>query len=442
MKKEKDILMIDFEKIEKTIKTNLWINYTTLGAMIHNIGLTFVNKEEIDACAYTNGKGIFINKAICATKEFKDLSKNNYLFIVAHELMHILTLTFERKQDRDHQLWNLATDYAINDMLLNNTTTKDKTEQSNPIGAMYYNKDLATKENPKGQVWLYDDKYTGKSAEEIYDDLLEEFKKQHNGKTPQEFDAEIDDAIRDFIDKASKGQKQIGDHKQMDGIDSKDIRRIKTRIQQALENSDKDFTKNSSAFQRAFDYLLKEPKFDWKGFLTNYLKNFIRDDFTWKKPNRRSSALGFILPGINIKASIKLGIAIDTSGSINNEEIEEFLSHISKIMKSFKEYNIDVWCFSTEVHENTLQHYTKHNNNIKTFQLDSFGGTDIACNFKWVKENKKDYDAFICLTDGYDNIDDLQFNSCPVIWGIISNNEFISPNGVKRANTIKIEFDK
>ena len=102
---------------------------------------------------------------------------------------------------------------------------------------------------------------------------------------------------------------------------------------------------------------------------------------------------------------------------------------------------MDVWCFSTQVHEDTLKSYNKSNQDqIVNYQLKSFGGTVIASSFDWINENKKDYDVFICMTDGYDCINDLEFNRCPVIWGITGNDDFQNPEGVKRAKTMRLEF--
>ena len=110
-------------------------------------------------------------------------------------------------------------------------------------------------------------------------------------------------------------------------------------------------------------------------------------------------------------------------------------------MHSFKSFNIDIWCFSTQVHEDTLKSYNKSNQDqLPNYKLASFGGTVIASSFDWIKENKKKYDVFICMTDGYDCIDDLKFDYCPVIWGITGNDSFQNPSGVQRAKMMRLEF--
>jgi predicted metal-dependent peptidase len=140
---------------------------------------------------------------------------------------------------------------------------------------------------------------------------------------------------------------------------------------------------------------------------------------------------------------MKIAIAIDTSGSIGNKELEEFFGHINKIMKSFKLFQVDVWCFSTIVHEDTFKSYTQSDSDITAQKISTTGGTDICANFEYLNEkNPTQYDCLILLTDGYDSLDKAQFNKYPVIWGIIDNKNFEAPKGVLNSIVMPIEFDE
>ena len=50
---------------------------------------------------------------------FKNLSKYDKVFTLAHEALHLALLTAERRQGRDPLLWNIATDCIINFLLMN-----------------------------------------------------------------------------------------------------------------------------------------------------------------------------------------------------------------------------------------------------------------------------------------------------------------------------------
>ena len=433
------MITVTKDEMQEAVNTKLWIKHSFLAAISARVGTEFV-ESDIPACGWTDGKGIFINwKYITEKEEYQNMSVDNLLFVICHEVGHLLNLTVDRRGSRDQQFWNFATDYSINSDLINNCDSHGKPK---PIGEMYYDDKLIKPDNPKGQAWLYDEKYRGMTCEQIYEKLMDDFKKDHNGKTPDQVRQEMDDAVDKWLEKHTGGQQQIDSHAEQESMDESDKGRIKAQVQAVQKQmGGQEAGKTDSFLERAFEFLFQEPPFDWRGFLNNYLKAFIKSDFTWKRPSRRSWGGGYILPGTDTNKHIKLGIAIDTSGSVGDKEVQEFLGHISKIMHSFKSFDIDIWCFSTRVHEETLVNYTKPTQDkIKDFKLESFGGTEIKSNFRWIEENKKKYDVFICMTDGYDYIDDLKFDYCPVIWGITGNENFTNPSGVQRAKMMRLEF--
>jgi len=426
------------DEVQEAVNTKLWIKHSFLAAMSARVGTEFV-EEDIEQIGWTDGKTISVNwKYISESEKYKDMSVDNLIFVICHEIGHLLNLTVDRRGGRHHKFWNFATDYSINSDLINNCDGHGKPK---PIGEMYYSDKLITPENPKGQAWLYDDKYRNMTCEQIYEKLIEEFKKDHGGKTPEQVEQEMSDAVDEWLKNHCQGD-QLDDHIPQDSMDETDKGRVKAQVEAVQKQmGGQQAGKVDSFLERAFEFLFQEPPFDWRGFLNNYLKAFLKSDFTWKKPSRRSWGGGYILPGSNTDKHIKLGIAIDTSGSVGDKEVQEFLGHIAKIMHSFKSFDIDVWCFSTKVHEETLKNYTKTSQDqIKNYELASLGGTEIASNFRWIEDNKKKYDVFICLTDGYDYIDDLKFDYCPVIWGITGNDNFQNPSGVQRAKMMRLEF--
>lgn len=426
------------DEVQEAVNTKLWIKHSFLAAMSARVGTEFV-EEDIEQIGWTDGKTISVNwKYISESEKYQDMSVDNLIFVICHEIGHLLNLTVDRRGSRHHKFWNFATDYSINSDLINNCDGHGKPK---PIGEMYYSDKLITPENPKGQAWLYDEKYRNMTCEQIYEKLIEEFKKDHGGKTPEQVEQEMSDAVDEWLKSHCQGG-QLDDHIPQDSMDETDKGRVKAQVEAVQKQmGGQQAGKTDSFLERAFEFLFQEPPFDWRGFLNNYLKAFLKSDFTWKKPSRRSWGGGYILPGSNTDKHIKLGIAIDTSGSVGDKEVQEFLGHIAKIMHSFKSFDIDVWCFSTKVHEETLKNYTKTSQDqIKNYELASLGGTEIASNFRWIEDNKKNYDVFICLTDGYDCIDDLRFDYCPVIWGITGNDNFQNPSGVQRAKMMRLEF--
>lgn len=98
--------------------------------------------------AATDGKSIVYNERF-----FDSLYFNQRNTLICHELLHILRGDHLRMQGRDHQLWNSATDYIINNILLK--------MGFEPI-----------------TNWLYDSKYDKMSAEDVYKILQDKSKEE------------------------------------------------------------------------------------------------------------------------------------------------------------------------------------------------------------------------------------------------------------------------
>ena len=77
--------------------------------------LPVINADGLGWCdtMATDGYYIYVNPAFCAT-----LTPKEIVFVFAHEVMHCILGHIDRRQDRQHALWNEAIDYATNLMLV------------------------------------------------------------------------------------------------------------------------------------------------------------------------------------------------------------------------------------------------------------------------------------------------------------------------------------
>ena len=101
------------------------------------------------------------------------LRKKEVEFLVAHEVLHVVYDHMDRRGTRDPQLWNIADDYAVNADL-----------KRHKVGEFI-----------RTVPCLYETKYDGKAAEEIYDDLMKNVQK-----------ISIDDLLDQMIDDHMDGQ--------------------------------------------------------------------------------------------------------------------------------------------------------------------------------------------------------------------------------------------
>lgn len=135
------------------IKRKLLIKYPTFGSVIAN--LEFKSNKDIST-AGTDGKVLLYNP-----KFVSDLSDKEKTFLFAHEVCHVAFEHIFRSEGKDSRLWNIATDSVINALLK---------QDGLPVieGAI----DIPEAVN-------YD-------AEEMYNKLLEENKRQQSSQENQQ----------------------------------------------------------------------------------------------------------------------------------------------------------------------------------------------------------------------------------------------------------------
>jgi predicted metal-dependent peptidase len=89
---------------------------------------------------------------------------------------------------------------------------------------------------------------------------------------------------------------------------------------------------------------------DWRQLLRMNIQSIIRNNFSFSRVNRKSQHSGAILPGLMNEETIDISIAIDMSGSISDSQAKDFLSEVKGIMDEYTDFNINLWCFDTQVY--------------------------------------------------------------------------------------------
>ena len=456
------------EELVEQAMISMVISYSTLAYMISKIGVEVVDDKSMPAVACTNGKAIYINKYAIDEMNSKktevdrkgkihniEIGRDELVFILAHELMHLLNNTHERgeklgiiKDDFSprgkamHELWNIATDFEINDLLYSNCGSDNK---SKPIGV-----------KPDWVCW--DSKYSGMPAEKIYEDLLQNSNMSQDGSMQFEaggmqftFDTNNNNngsnnsGSGDNTEGQSNGDGQQDNSKQngkqsnglsfgldkhMPFVDEQTKAEVMAKINEVMGG--KSQGTGMSAFDRALEMAFKPEPFNWRRALTRYIKSFMKDNYTWNKPSRAGIANGLILPSPHQTPRIHVAIAVDTSGSIGNKELKLLLNHVFTILTQFKSFVVDVWCCSTKVHEDTFVTYTAANKSeLANFKMQSTGGTDMSANLGFIKKKyiKKMPDVVLCFTDGYDDLngDTKTRTTYPIVWLIVDNKNFKKP---------------
>ena len=231
-------------------KTRLILEHPFIGTVAMN--MVFRVSDECPT-AMTNGKEVVLNPDFCGT-----LNDDELLFLVAHECFHPMLEHCVRRGDRDPMKWNVATDYVINQLLVDEK-----------IGTM-----------PKQGLLDRDIYDRGKGiSDKIYHLLPEMDKDKPNGGNEN---GEALDSCEDGGQSPAELEQQKAEWK--------------VKVAQASQSA-KMMGKLSANMQRLVGTLLK-PKVDWRDVLQRFVVKQRNDDRSFARPNRRFISQGLYLPSV------------------------------------------------------------------------------------------------------------------------------------------------
>jgi predicted metal-dependent peptidase len=334
--------------------------------------LKLVNADEWCATAATDGRNFYYN-----TRFIKMLRPKEVEFLFGHEVLHCVYDHFGRRGDRNPQLWNIADDFCVNADL-----------KKHHVGEFI-----------TSVPCLYDHKYDGMSAEEVYDILYEKADK-----------IDINDLLNKMIDDHLDGDDEQdgsgGDGDQQEGkgrpqLSKEERQQIKDEIKEAmLAAASASDAGNIPAGVKRLIKDLTEPKMDWRELLRMQLESTIKSDYTWMRASRKGWHMDAVMPGMKLDPMIDIALMIDASGSMDDAMLKDILSETASIMESFPAYRIHVASFDTEVY-NPQQYDSDNLEDITEYEIQGGGGTDFDCMFKYLKDNEIEPKRLVVFTDGY-----------------------------------------
>ena len=93
---------------------------------------------------------------------------------------------------------------------------------------------------------------------------------------------------------------------------------------------------------------------DWRSVIRAQVESSLKDDYTFMRPSRKSHSTNCILPGMDRAEKIEVACGIDLSGSIGQQQANDFLSEVRGILDQYEDFKLDVWCFDTEVYNHKV----------------------------------------------------------------------------------------
>lgn len=143
----------------------------------------------------------------------------------------------------------------------------------------------------------------------------------------------------------------------------------------------------------------------WQGFHSAILSS--KRHLTRMRPNRRT---GFQQMGSTRQFDTHLLVAIDVSGSITNEVLQDFYSSINRLFR-YGVVQIDVCQFDAELGPIVQMQRAQQEVTVK-----GRGGTSYQPLFDKIEDSKNDYDGLIILTDGQAPPPTVNKPRIPVLW--------------------------
>lgn len=138
------------------------------------------------------------------------------------------------------------------------------------------------------------------------------------------------------------------------------------------------------------------PRVDWREALQRLLKAKSKDDYSLRRPHKRSFTMGFIMPSLDAPRCGPLGFAIDYSSSIRQHEVDQFSAEVEDARATLNPEKIIVMIFTTSVVQ-----YLEFNPGepIELPPVRSGGGTDFAPPVIRMNECETPPEVLVYLTD-------------------------------------------
>ena len=153
--------------------------------------------------------------------------------------------------------------------------------------------------------------------------------------------------------------------------------------------------KLAGSLARLVDHML-QPSLPWRMMLARYLSYIARNDYSYMRPSSRRDGPA-IYPSLR-STEVNIVVVVDTSGSISNGEMSEFLSEINAI-KGQLSARITLLACDAELDSNCPWRYEPWEEVHLPEKLGGGGGTSFVPPFQWLKQQDIQPDLLVYFTD-------------------------------------------
>ena len=317
--------------------------------------------------ACTDGTRILYNPAFVAA-----LSRDQVMGLCVHEVLHCANMHHVRRREREPRRYNIACDLAINTLIV-------EAGFKLPAAGCFPG------EGPFAKL------KAGLSAEDYYP-LIPEQPKGGLGDDPG----------------------QCGGVTEPEGAQDADLAQGEADWQRNVAQARNLAEKTRGALPAGLARMIGralEPKIDWREVLRAFISRHAKNQYAWNPPNRRYVWQNLYLPSLRGQSISGIVLAVDTSGSIGEHELEQFAGEIEAICQ------LGATGLTILYHDAAIAGVQEWEPSEGSLVLDpkGGGGTSHLCVFNWIEKNKTDLSCLVCLTDMYSEFP-KQAPAYPVLW--------------------------
>jgi predicted metal-dependent peptidase len=408
---------LDIERIETKLaaaRTRLILDKPFLGALVLRLPMHQARPDWCPTTA-TDARAFYYNP------EYIDsLSIEQTQFMLAHEALHCALSHFARRQHRVQHRWDLACDYAVNPLLIDDGLKPPPNALTMPLYKGMTAEEIypLLDDNDQSETLdkhAYDAQGEGKDQAQGTDKGMREGDVSPGESTPQSGSegqgqdqagrAEGEPQDRDTDDDGSAGEPQPLTPDERETLAVQWQQRMAGAAQQAMQAG-----KLAGELRRMIDHLL-QPQLPWRMLLARYMSALARDDYSYSRPSRREG--DFIMPSLRSQG-LELVVAVDTSGSIKDSEMEEFIDEVDAL-KGQVRARVTLLPCDAKLCEGAPWVFEPWEQFHRPEGVKGGGGTSFDPVFDWVQQSGCRPDLLVYFTDADGAFPKIE-PPYPVIW--------------------------
>jgi predicted metal-dependent peptidase len=380
--------MTSLEKIQKA-KARLMLEHPYFGTIVSSLKL---EKSDNVEAFISDGKTLQYND-----EYFDSVGVEDIEFALANGAMHTVLKHEKRAGERYDWLWQLATDYTINSMLVKNgLALPERANYQERFEKMYAEEVYEILRSE-----IINEELSG--DEDLKEQAHDEQGKHNNDRVSEEGKGvEADGERPRQPSSASNSKKQTGP---ADTPTQKSEEIEPEMDPEAEERITEEFFEQLFKKMNRQGTLPKDLKFlvphyfshqiDWREMLYRYIASHAKSSFTFMPPNIKYLYRGIYLPSLSSDL-LRIVVAIDTSGSVDEKLLGIFLGEVQSTTQQYPNYEIDIITADAKIqsHEVFLPGETLN------YEIKGRGGTDFRPVFEYI-DLTIDYPTLLLyFTDG------------------------------------------